>query len=113
MKIGVTSQNFRTVTGHAGKGRRFLIFSINSESTVEEVARLDLAKEMSLYAWDGNGERPLFELDYLITAGCGEGFLRRMAREGVVVRITTETNPLVAAQALIDGCLPEGVTASH
>ena len=109
----MTSQNFRTVTGHAGKGRRFLIFSLNAENTVAETDRLDLAKEMSLHAWDGNGEHPLFELDHLITAGCGEGFVRRMAREGVVVRITTETSPLVAAQALIDGCLPEGVTASH
>jgi hypothetical protein len=26
MRIGVTSQNFRTITGHAGKTRRFLVY---------------------------------------------------------------------------------------
>ena len=28
MRIGVTSQNFRTITGHAGKTRRFLIYDV-------------------------------------------------------------------------------------
>ena len=29
MKIAVTSQNFSTITQHAGKSRRFLIFECN------------------------------------------------------------------------------------
>ena len=28
MRIAVASQNFRTVTGHAGKSRRFLVFDV-------------------------------------------------------------------------------------
>ena len=28
MKIAVSSQNFRTVTAHAGKARRFIVFDL-------------------------------------------------------------------------------------
>lgn len=103
MKIGITSQNFRTITGHAGKGRRFIIFTIEEGQPPKETDRLDLPKAMSLHAWDGTGEHPLFQLDYLITAGCGEGFIRRMAREGVQVKVTSVTDPELAVQAFIDG----------
>jgi hypothetical protein len=108
MKIGITSQNFKTITGHAGKGRRFIIFTAQDGKLIEATDRLDLPKEMSLHAWDGVGEHPLFELDQFITAGCGEGFKRRMAREGVSVNVTSETDPRTAAQALLDGNLPAG-----
>lgn len=39
MKIAVTSQNFRTVTAHAGKTRRFLVFDIPSGDSPREVER--------------------------------------------------------------------------
>lgn len=105
MKIGITSQNFRTITGHAGKGRRFIIFTAQDGQLAQVTDRLDLPKEMSMHAWHGDGAHPLFELDYLITAGCGEGFIRRLAREGVQVKTTSETDPMAAAQALLDGNL--------
>ena len=113
MKIGITSQNFRTITGHAGKGRRFIIFTAESGQPIKETDRLDLPKDMSMHAWHGEGTHPLFELDYLITAGCGEGFLRRLAREGVQVKTTSETDPAAAAEALINGTLPAGEAHSH
>ena len=46
MKIGVGSQNFRTITGHAGKTRRFLIYEAG-QAGIREIERLDLPKEMS------------------------------------------------------------------
>lgn len=107
MQIGVSSQNFRTITGHAGKGRRFLLFSGDDAAQLQEVARLDLPLEMSMHAWHGQGEHPLFQLDYLITAGCGTGFIRKLQQRGVQVKITTETTPLAAAQQLMQGILPE------
>ncbi len=36
MRIGVTSQNFRTITGHAGKTRRFLIFEQDATGALHE-----------------------------------------------------------------------------
>lgn len=102
MKIGVTSQNFRTITGHAGKGRRFLVFSENGEGEPVEVDRLDLPKEMSMHEFRGI-EHPIDQLDVLITASCGNGFARRLASRNVRVITTGEQDPLKAVTQLLAG----------
>lgn len=48
MKVAVTSQNFRTVTGHAGKTWRFLVYEAEG-AKVREVRRLDLPREQSFH----------------------------------------------------------------
>lgn len=99
MKIGVTSQNFRTVTGHAGKTRRFLIYEIDGEGNPVEVDRLDLPKDMSMHEWKG-GPHPIDVVDVLITAGSGEGFVNKMAQRNIRVVRTDETDPEAAVRAL-------------
>jgi len=42
MKIGVTSQNYKSITGHAGKSRRFIIL----KNSVDFVARFTEALEI-------------------------------------------------------------------
>ena len=101
MQIGVTSQNFRTITGHAGKTRRFLIFS-NDNNKWHESERLDLPKEMAMHNFKGS-DHPIDHLNVLITAGCGEGFLRKMAARGIEVIQTGESDPLTAVKKFIDG----------
>jgi predicted Fe-Mo cluster-binding NifX family protein len=93
MKIAVTSQNFRTITGHAGKSRRFLVYQLDDTGMPVEGERLDLPKTMSLHEYHGD-DHPLFGCDVLITAGCGENFRRRMATHGVEVVATAATDPL-------------------
>jgi predicted Fe-Mo cluster-binding NifX family protein len=114
MKIGITSQNFRTITGHAGKARRFLIFEADATSgEVKEVERLDLPKEMAMHSFTGV-MHPIEQLDVLLTGGCGNGFLTRMARHGVQVITTSETDPIKAAQAVLKGeTLPAAEPHSH
>jgi predicted Fe-Mo cluster-binding NifX family protein len=102
MKIGVTSQNFRTITGHAGKTRRFLIFSENQSGQWQETDRMDLPKEMSMHEFKGT-DHPVDQLNILITAGCGEGFIRKMAARGIDVIQTGESDPLTAVTKLMDG----------
>lgn len=99
MKIGVTSQNFRTVTGHAGKTRRFLIYEIDGEGNPVEVDRLDLPKDMSMHEWKGEAH-PIDVVDVLITAGSGEGFVNKMAQRNIRVVRTDETDPEAAVRAL-------------
>ena len=113
LKIGVSSQNFRTITGHAGKGRRFRVFETNDCVELQETEPLDLPKEMALHEWNGQDEHPLFELDYLITGSCGEGFIRKMSRQGVMVKITAETDPITAVNALLAGTLVEIAPEAH
>ncbi len=102
MNIGISSQNFRTITGHVGKARRFLIFAPDSGGNMMEVDRLDLPQEMSMHNFRGEAH-PLDRLDVLITQSCGQGFMRNMASREVQVFTTSETDPLKAAQAVYSG----------
>jgi predicted Fe-Mo cluster-binding NifX family protein len=113
MKIGVTSQNFKTITGHAGKARRFLVFSQDGEGKTVELDRLDLPKALSMHEFRG-GVHPTDDFDVLITGGCGDGFRMRMASRGIRVVTTSETNPERAVTAVLSGLpLPEAEPHSH
>ncbi|MEW6646485.1 MAG: NifB/NifX family molybdenum-iron cluster-binding protein [Pseudomonadota bacterium] len=105
MRIAVTSQNFRTITGHAGKTRRFLVFEAEAGSLPHEVERLDLPKEMSFHEFHGEGAHPVDGVDAVITSSCGAGFARRLARRGIRVAVTTLEDPLAAVQAYVEGSL--------
>lgn len=70
------SQNFRTVTGHAGKTRRFLIHADDGRGKAVEMDHLDLPRGMTMHEYHRN-EHPLKVADVLITAGCREGFVWR------------------------------------
>jgi predicted Fe-Mo cluster-binding NifX family protein len=113
MRIGVSSQNFRTITGHAGKARRFIIYDARQDGSVQEIERLDMPKTMSLHEFRGE-EHPLFALDTVITASCGAGFVSRLAAKGVRVVATSETDPVAAAQAIATGqALPAPLPHEH
>jgi predicted Fe-Mo cluster-binding NifX family protein len=113
MRIAVTSQNFRTVTGHAGKARRFLVYEVGAGATVGEAARLDLPLDQAMHGFDNRRDHPLDGADVLITGGCGEGFAFRMARRGVRVVVTGETDPEIAVHALLAGCLKPAAANCH
>jgi len=102
MRIAVTSQNFRSITSHAGMTRRFLIYETQPDGGVAEIDRLDLPKSMSLHQYHG-ADHPLYGLDVVVTGGCGEGFVQRLGAYGVRVIATAETDPLKAATAVAAG----------
>jgi predicted Fe-Mo cluster-binding NifX family protein len=113
MKIGVTSQNFRTITSHAGKARRFLVFSEDGQNGITEIDRLELPKAMSIHEFQGDAH-PIDDFDVLISGGCGNGFRRKMVSRGVKVITTSETDPEKAATAVVSGIsLPEAEPHTH
>ncbi len=103
MRIAVTSQNFRTVTGHAGRARRFIVFEGDGSEPPKEVERLDLAANMSMHDYDPEASHPLDGVNVVITGGAGEGFVRRMAARGVRVVGTDESTPHLAVEAFFAG----------
>ena len=103
MRIAVTSQNFRTVTGHAGRARRFVVFEAQDVGPVREVYRLDLDDNMTIHGFDPGAGHPLDWMDVLITGGAGTGFVRHMAARGVLVVATDQDDPLHAVQAYLSG----------
>ncbi|KJS39704.1 MAG: hypothetical protein VR70_07450 [Rhodospirillaceae bacterium BRH_c57] len=115
MKIAVSSQNFRTITSHAGKTRRFLIYRAEAGGPVEEIERLDLPKDRTIHEFhdSGPGDHPLYAVDVIITGSAGDGFIRRMEAHGVKVAPTSEDDPLVAIAGYLAGALPPAVPHAH
>lgn len=113
MRIAVSSQNFRTVTAHAGKARRFLVFEVSADEPAREVERFDLPKDMSIHEFRGSGHHPLDSVEAVISGSAGEGFVRRMAVRGVRAVTTSETDPARAAEALAAGHLRPAEPHAH
>ena len=101
MRIAVTSQNFRTVTGHAGKTRKFLVYEATEQGTVREAGRISLPKELSIHAAPMDEPHPLDGMNYLITGSCGQGFVNKMAMRGVQVFVTETEDPAQAVEELL------------
>ncbi|MEW5780881.1 MAG: NifB/NifX family molybdenum-iron cluster-binding protein [Pseudomonadota bacterium] len=112
-RFAVTSQNFRTITGHAGKARRFILFEASGPDRIAEIGRLDLPIEMAMHGFDDRREHPLDGVDLLLTGGAGEGFVMRMARRGIRVVRTGETDPLTAVRACFLGNLKPPLPHDH
>lgn len=102
MKIAVTSQNFKSVTGHAGKSRRFIIYDIGTPCDVPEVVWLDLPMEMSFHEFSG-GKHPLDDMDVILTASAGQGFIAKLAKRGVQVITCGESDPRKAVRDFLLG----------
>ncbi len=112
MKIAVTSQNFRSVTGHAGKSRRFIIFDVGMPWDKPEVVWLDLPLEMSFHEFSG-GKHPLDDMDVILTASAGQGFISKLAQRGVRVITCGESDPRKAVRDFLLGSVKPANPHAH
>ena len=104
MKVAVTSQNRKTITGHAGKCRKFWIFTIK-DNNIAEKELLELSIDQSFHASSPHQSHPLDDVNILISGGMGPGLIQRMAARGVQVIVTSETDLDNALNALLAGTL--------
>ena len=112
MKVAVTSQNFRTVTGHAGMTRRFIVYDAGTAAGVAELTRLDLDREQAFHGFAG-GAHPIDGVEVLLTAGCGEGFVAKMAARGIRVVRTGQADPVAAVAELLRGEVTPAPPGEH
>lgn len=112
MRIAVTSQNFKTVTNHAGKARRFIIFEAVFPKDPVEVDRLDLPKEMSFHEFAG-GPHPLDGVDALISGSAGDGLVTKLSRRRIQLVATSETDPLQAVRDFLAGTIKPAAPHQH
>jgi predicted Fe-Mo cluster-binding NifX family protein len=106
MRIAVTSLNFKTVSRHAGRSRRFLVY--DSSAGVEAPALLELSPQYALHGFDDRLPHPLDGVDVLLTGSAGDGLTRRLARRNIRVVCTGEVNPRTAVLRFLEGRLPLG-----
>jgi len=112
VKIAVASQNRKTVTGHAGKCRKFWIYQIaGKEVTSRDL--LELPIEQSFHESDHNQPHPLDGVNVLICGGMGQGLQQRLKQKGILGVATSETNLERAVASWLDGTLPEAAPEEH
>jgi predicted Fe-Mo cluster-binding NifX family protein len=100
MKVAVASSDFRNVTGHAGRARKFLVFEVTAEgTTTTEPVGIELEPDMVFHHFKDDRPHPLDGIDALITLSAGESFVKKMAGRGVDAIQTAETD---AAKAVRD-----------
>jgi hypothetical protein len=99
MLVAVTSQDFTTVTGHAGQARRWLLFQLEPGLPARELRRIELAKEQVFHHWTDQGPHPLDGITAILTTSAGDSFFTRMQERGVSVVLTGETDPAQAVTA--------------
>jgi predicted Fe-Mo cluster-binding NifX family protein len=102
MRIAVTSQNFKSVTGHAGKSRRFIIFEVGAPCDVPAVVWLDLPTKMSFHAFSGD-KHPLDDMDVILTANSNQGFVEKLTQRGIQVITCDESDPHKAVCDFLNG----------
>ncbi len=109
MKIAISSQNKKSITGHAGKCSRFWLYETENEIILSkeliELKREDILHFRFHESENPHALHPLFEVDLIITGGAGQGFINRLSGKGVTVLPTSETDPDKAIEKYFNGSL--------
>jgi predicted Fe-Mo cluster-binding NifX family protein len=109
MKIAIaTRDDWRTVSGHAGKAGDWLVFDCQPGQPIPAPQRIQLAEAQLLHHFQDDGPHPLHGVEIFVAASAGDGYLRHMQRWGAQVLLTGETDPQAALQRILNGeALPE------
>ena len=113
-KVAVSSQNKRTITGHAGKCYHFYIYTIEEDGSYQKES-LKLEKGNSLHdVLHGPVENhPIFEMDILLTQSIGQGAVQKLASKNLRAHNIQEEDPDTAIKKLIEGTLQAYASAPH
>lgn len=110
MKIALTSQNKRTISGHAGKCNRFYIYELDENNKVISKEFLELEPENMLHfhfhGSNPDAHHPLFDMDIMITGDMGPGFPNKLASRGVRAVMTDVTELDQVIEMAVAGTLP-------
>ena len=112
MKIAVTSQNRKTITGHAGKCRKFWVYEVHGKE-IKGKNLLELTLEQSFHESAHDQPHPLDGVDVLISGGMGFGLQNRLKQKGILALATSETDPDSAITGWLNGNLPELAPEAH
>lgn len=101
MRIAVATSDFTRVAGHAGRARKWLVFTVTADGPTAAPHRVELSADAVFhYAADGQ-PHPLDGVDAIIAQSAGDGFLRNMEKRGIRPVLTAETDPEKAVRDLL------------
>ena len=117
MKLALTCQNKKTLSGHAGKCTRFYIYEINDSKEIVSKEFFEIPPEMMLHnhfhGLTPEADHPLFEMDVIITGDMGPGFPMKMASKGIQAVMTDVRELDEVVQKALDGTLPKLQPSQH
>ena len=105
MKIAVSSEDFRRVSEHAGRARRWLLFEGERGGPAVLVDRIEVPAELVFHHFKGREGHPLDGIAALITRSAGDNLLARLRRQGVDAVVTRERDGAKAAADYLMGSL--------
>ena len=104
MKIAIAvKDDFRVVSGHAGKAASWLVYDCRPEGTIPAPRKITLASDQILHHFADEGPHPLDGVEIVVAASAGDGFVRHMHRRGAEVLLTGETDPALALKKILRG----------
>jgi predicted Fe-Mo cluster-binding NifX family protein len=109
MKIAVTYQNGRTISGHAGRTNRFLIYTIEDQKVIDK-KEVNMDKEQTFHNIFHDGiepipEHPLLYINAINAGNMGSGFFNKMRMKNIDAINTAERDPDEAIEKLLVGKL--------
>jgi predicted Fe-Mo cluster-binding NifX family protein len=101
LKIAVSSQDRRTITGHVGRCRKFWVYEIRGNRIDNKTLRELTPAQMLHSSPLGNGH-PLDDVHVLITAAVTPFLYQRLQRGGVKPFVTEKSDPDDAVRMLLE-----------
>jgi predicted Fe-Mo cluster-binding NifX family protein len=111
VKIAIATKDFITVSSHAGQTRQWLLYDLSnhrSNQLLPAPIRIDLDKTQVLHVFEDDATHPLDDVDIVVAASAGDGFIRHMKKRGAEVLLTGESDPALAITKILAGeALPD------
>ncbi|MEO5327816.1 MAG: nitrogen fixation protein [Magnetococcus sp. THC-1_WYH] len=101
MKIAITSQNKKSVTGHAGKCTRFWLYDLSEEQQLISKEMVELPMDQSFHSNSHGIPVGLEGIEVLITGGMGSGLIKKLMEMGIQPIITDKTDIEQAVQSFL------------
>ncbi|MDR3221599.1 MAG: hypothetical protein LBU46_06295 [Candidatus Accumulibacter sp.] len=101
LRIAVSSQNRETVTGQAGRCRKFWVYEIRGNKVDSKTLR-ELTPEQTLHSSPLGGGHPLDDVHVMISTGISPFLYQRLQHGGIRPFITEEVDPDKAVRMLLE-----------
>jgi len=97
MKIALSFQNGHSLSGHAGRCTRFLVYHIDQNKILSKEL-VEMERDMTFHSIFHDGtypfsENPLHKVDVIISNSMGPGFVQKMRLNGIIALQSDERDP--------------------
>jgi hypothetical protein len=106
MKIAIATRNYRTVAGHVGQTRHWLLYDLSDHQAgalLPAPRRVELTTDQLFHHFQDDAPHPLDGVDLVVSANAGDGFVRHMKKRGADVLVTGESDPAVVITQILAG----------